>query len=165
MDSRANVKSLAALELFHQQIGLTQSELMRLAELIRVELDKLTDYLQKQAPAYWKHQFQRAQEKLEEARIALSRCEQVTRESERKSCFVEKKQVAVAKQRVELCESKLRLLKTLNQEWQQERLKTQSHLQQVLDVAETGLPTAQLTLAEILKPLRQYASLGDGDES
>lgn len=159
MDSQANVKSLSALEVFLKSLDVTESELMRCVEATQVELNRISDYLERSAPEYWKREYQRSQEKLEVARAALSRAEQVTREDERKSCFLEKKQVAIAKQRAEFCEDRLRSLKSISRQWQQERLKTFAHLQQVLDIAETGLPAAQNTLKQIIVPLRQYASL------
>lgn len=159
MDSPANVKSLSALDGFLKSLAVTESELMRCVEATQVELNRITEYLERSAPAYWKREYQRAGEKLEVARAALSRCEQVTREDERKSCFLEKKQVTLAKQRADFCEERLRALKSISRQWQQERLKTFAHLQQVLDIAETGLPTAQHILKQIIAPLRQYASL------
>jgi hypothetical protein len=159
MDSRANVKSISALDSFAKSLSVTEGEMLRCVEATQVELNRISDYLERSAPAYWKREYQRSQEKLEVARAALSRCEQVTREDERKSCFLEKKQVAVAKQRVDFCEDRLRALKAINQKWQQERLKTFAHIQQVLDIAETGLPAAQNTLKQIMAPLRAYASL------
>jgi hypothetical protein len=159
MASPAHVKNLESLEGFAMELHITQNELVRFAEAIRIELDRITDHLEREAPAYWKQQFQRSQQKLEIARAALSRCEQVTREDERRSCLVEKKQFVIAQHRVKFCEERLRTLKSVCQQWQQQRLKTQTHLQQLFDVAETGLPAAQSALNQVLIPLRQYAQI------
>ncbi len=114
MDSRANVKSLEAIEDFAKALLVTQSDLTRISELVRIELDKVTSYLEKESPDYWKHQHRRAQEKLEVARNALSRCQQVTRAGDEKSCLVEKKQVAIAKQPRRLLRNKTSIPKIVD---------------------------------------------------
>ncbi len=162
MDSTANVKSLASIDEFVKALALTQEELVRSSEDTENELNRVTDYLQKVAPEYWKKQYQRANERWSEAREALSRCEQVTREDERRPCTEQKKQLELAKRRVEFCESRIRNIKALSQQWQQEVLKIHSHVHHVLDIGESGLPNAQNALQQIMTPLRRYAELEGG---
>ena len=162
MDNAANVKSIAALEHFEKCLALTSAELVRASDDIRIELDRVSSHLQKEAPAYWKQQFTRAQQCWAEARQALSLCEQVTRESERRPCTEQKKELLIAKRRVEFCEQRLRAVKALGAAWQQELLKIQSHNNQLMEVGQSGLPAAAVTLMQILNALRKYANLEAG---
>jgi hypothetical protein len=81
------------------------------------------------------------------------------RESERRPCTEEKKRVAWAKQRLQLCEQKLQAVQAASNHWQAVVSKTVTKLQRCRDMAESDLLVARNQLEKLLDQLRSYAQL------
>ena len=160
MDSRADVKDIASIERFAASLLQQRGELALVLEAVRAELDRLSDHLESRAPDYWRTQGRRAAERLSEARATLGRCEQTTREEDRRPCDLERKAVAVAKRRFDECEQRLRDVKLLAAQWRQQQGHVESQLRQVAEYNDAGIAEACRALDQILTTLRKYAEQG-----
>ena len=158
MDSRADVKDIASLERFASSLMQQRGELAIVLEALQTELDRLTAFLETQAPQYWRLQLRRAGERWSEAREALSRCEQVTRVDDRRPCDIERKALAVAKQRIELSEQRLRNIKSLRELWRQQQGQVYSQLRQAAEYNDAGLIEACRSIEQSLSVLRRYTA-------
>ena len=157
MASQANVKDIAALEDFAASLAQQRDELSVVLEAVQIELDRLSSHLQKQSPDYWRKELQRAGERLTEARETLSRCEQVTRDDDRRPCDIERRAVQLAKRRVDECEQHLRDIRALAALWQREHSQVASQLRLLIDYNESGVAHACRDLQQTVATLRKYA--------
>ena len=105
--AEANVKNIEALELFLDAIVSLRSGTRKQADEIRQQLQRVSNWLEKELPDYWRNEQRIAENKFIEARAELMRCESKTRAEDERSCFVQKKMLAKAKERKALCEHPL----------------------------------------------------------
>ena len=157
MASRADVKDIAALEWFAASLAKQRDELSVVLEAVQTELDRLTSHLQKHSPDYWRQELRRAGERLAEARESLSRCEQVSRDEDRRPCDIERKAVQLAKRRLDDCEQHLRDVRALAALWQREYNQVASQLRLLSDYSESGLSNACRGVEQAADTLRKYA--------
>ncbi len=159
--SSAKVLSVEALQQFHIEMAQFRVGLLKELESLDLELRRLTQWIEVDAARYWDHENQLIRRKLSEYLSQLSRCMSYVREDERKPCTEEKKQVAKAKERANVCEQKLQVLKAASTHWEARRSRVRPKMQRARDMAESDLVVALnqlLRLTERLEAYRQVAS-------
>lgn len=159
--SSAKVLSVEALQQFHIDMAQFRVGILKEIESLDLELRRLTQWIEVDAARYWDQENQLIRRKLSEYLSQLSRCMSYVREDERKPCTEEKKQVAKAKERANLCEQKLQMLKAASTHWEARRSRVRPKMQRTRDMAESDLVVALnqlLTLTERLEAYRQVAS-------
>lgn len=154
----AHVRDLERIEQFLSQLREFQDGLMKQTDETRVELGRVTRWIEQDIPGYWSEQDRIAKRKWVEAREALLRCESVTRANDKPACSELRKRLDRCTQRVKLCEHRLRQVRQFQMQWQQQLQSIQLKVQQVIDVVEARLPIARHHLDRLLEPLRQYIS-------
>ena len=159
MADSAKVFSVEALDAFAEKIRTFRSGLLKEIENLEVELRRVSNWLEKDAQEYWHSESVQIKRQLSEYLQALSRCMSYVREDERRPCTEEKKRVAKAKQRDELCQIKLRATHAAQGVWERESHKNRAKLQRCRDMAESDLVVAVNTLQAQLERLEHYANL------
>jgi|694.fasta_scaffold00028_7 hypothetical protein len=157
--SSARVYSIELLDQFSRDLQKFRLELLKELESLDLELRRLTAWVTQDCRHYWQAEQQLASRRLSEYQQQLSRCMSYVRESERRPCTEEKKRVAWAKQRLQLCEQKLQAVQAASNHWQAVVSKTVTKLQRCRDMAESDLLVARNQLEKLLDQLRSYAQL------
>ena len=160
--SSAKVLSVEALQQFHIDMAQFRVGLLRELESLDLELRRLTQWIEVDAARYWDQENQLIRRKLSEYLSQLSRCMSYVREDERKPCTEEKKQVAKAKERANLCEQKLQVLKAASTHWEARRSRVRPKMQRARDMAESDLVVALNQLLSLIERLEAYRQVASG---
>jgi hypothetical protein len=115
-------------------------------------------WLGKELPEYWANELRIAQNKWNEAREELMRCQSKTRSEDETSCLLQRKALERATHRRQLCEQRARLVPQLAMEWERFAQEALSSIRQLDDLAESTLPLAQRRLIEMIEVLKRYAA-------
>lgn len=160
--SSAKVLSVEALQQFHIDMAQFRVGLLKELESLDLELRRLTQWIEVDAARYWDQENQLIRRKLSEYLSQLSRCMSYVREDERKPCTEEKKQVAKAKERANLCEQKLLVLKAASTHWEARRSRVRPKVQRARDMAESDLVVALNQLLSLIERLEAYRQVASG---
>jgi hypothetical protein len=159
MADKADVRSLAQIEAFWQQLAVFRTQLSAEIEALLMELRRLTNWLNNDVLGYWSDEVVKAERRWTECRDNLSRCMSYVREDERRPCTEEKKRLQIAEQRLELCQQKLKVTRSAILFWETERSKQQAKIAHCRDLAEGDLQVAYHVLADQVARLQNYANL------
>lgn len=159
MASNADVRSLERLQEFLERSEAFRVQLLKELENLRVELRRLTHWIEGEATSYWEEQVRKSQRHLMECQDALVRCMSYVRESERRPCTEEKKRLRRAEARRALCEQKLKLVRSAATFWEREITKVGAKLQRCSDLGEAEMMVAVHHLRAQIENLAAYASL------
>lgn len=159
MTANADVRSLEHLELFLQQSQHFKGKLAKEIEALRVEIRRLTNWIEVDATGYWKEQLTKSQRHLVECQDALTRCMSYVREEEKRPCTEIKKRLQKAQQRRALCEEKLRTAKGAAQAWDRQTTKGNAKVHRCRDLGETDMTVAINVLKSQIATLEKYATL------
>lgn len=157
--SSAKVLSLESLQQFYLDLQKFRTNLLREVENLELELRRLTNWVDVEASSYWQSENQLVRRRMSEFLQQLSRCMSYVREEERKPCTEEKKRVARAKERAELCDNKLRITKAASTQWEARANKVKTKLQRCRDMAESELLVALTRLQTHIERLESYSQL------
>ncbi len=160
--SSAKVLSVEALQQFHIDMAQFRVGLLKELESLDLELRRLTQWIEVDAARYWDQENQLIRRKLSEYLSQLSRCMSYVREDERKPCTEEKKQVAKAKERANVCEQKLLVLKAASTHWEARRSRVRPKMQRARDMAESDLVVALNQLLSLIERLEAYRQVASG---
>jgi hypothetical protein len=156
--AEANVKNLEALEVFQNAITTLRDGGRKQVDDIREQLQRISSWLEKELPDYWRNEHRLAEKRWVEAREELLRCQAKSRADEEMSCGVERKKLALATERRQLCEERLKILPKCAREWNQMLLDVQTDLRYLEDLTESSLLLASQRLSELIETLRKYLS-------
>ena len=160
--SSAKVLSVEALQQFHIDLAQFRVGLLKELESLDLELRRLTQWIEVDVARYWDQENQLIRRKLSEYLSQLSRCMSYVREDERKPCTEEKKQVAKAKERANVCEQKLLVLKAASTHWEARRSRVRPKMQRARDMAESDLVVALNQLLSLIERLEAYRQVASG---
>jgi hypothetical protein len=154
--AEAKVKSLEAIESFADSVAKLRHDSGKQVDEIRQQLQRVSNWLEKELPEYWSNEKRIAEARWTEARQDLLRCEAKSRESDKESCSVQKKLLRLATERRSLCEERARLIPKLAMEWNRLLEQTGPTVRQMDDLCETSLQNAWNDLQAIIAALKAY---------
>ena len=157
--ANANVKSLEAIDTFIESIAKLRHDCSKQADDVRQQLQRVSNWLEKELPEYWGNEKRLAEKKWSEARQELLRCEATTRAEDDSPCSVQKKLLRKATERRALCEERTRSIPQYAMEWSQFLQEFSSSVRQLDDLSESSLLNAWNRLQNILESLKKYANL------
>lgn len=108
MTSSSHVQSIADLAQLRVATLELASDLHSLAYDLKIEIQRATDWITTEAPRYWRGELQRAEREFREAQDALAAMQATVGGRDKPAATEAKKRVAILKQRVQLCDAKLR---------------------------------------------------------
>ena len=157
--STARVQSIEAIQRFVEHLQTFRLALVKELESLDLELRRVSTWINEDAQDFWRLEQQTNARKLAENLQQLSRCMSYVRSDEQRPCTEEKKRVARAKERAQLCETKIRLGKAASLHWESRAAKVTTKVQRCQDMAEADLQIAINLLRRHLELLNSYAQL------
>lgn len=158
--SDARVQSIEAVAGFHDHLQHFRRCLLKELESLESELGKISGWILEDACEYWARERQVTHRNLTEYQQQLSRCMSSVRADEQRPCTEEKKRVARARQRLDLCEEKIRMARSAVSQWETRKQKIRTRVEHCRDLLETELSVAGTRLMRHLEALEAYANLG-----
>jgi len=153
----AHLESLESLKQLSIVLQKMRERAARELEATQIELQRLHNWLEESAPAYWEEQFKIAKRRWVDARQVLSDCESKVREDEQRSCTEPRKRMERASERLTFCERKLRILKQCRSEWAQEVDRVRPRIASLNELVETSFPLAIAKLQSHIDLLSIYS--------
>jgi hypothetical protein len=154
----ANVKNIDGLEEFAMSLVSLRESTRKSVDDVREQLQRVTLWLTKEMPEYWGNQLRIAQRRWTDAREDLVRCQAKTRAEDETSCLLQRKLLAKATARRNLCEQRVKLLPQLAIRWEQCIQEVSLSARQLEDLSESTLPLAEARLQQAIQTLKQYLS-------
>ena len=114
----ANVTSIDALRNVKAALVRFCADAESALVAMEIEARRPVDWIEGDRARYWPQQARRASELVQEARLALERCEIRIGSEDRPSCYDEKKALEKAKRRLQLAEDKARIVRRWGSEMQ-----------------------------------------------
>jgi hypothetical protein len=154
--AEANVKNLESLEIFKAAIASLRDGSQKQIDEIREQLQKVSTWLEKELPDYWRNEFRISEKRWVEAREELLRCQAKSRADEETSCSLEQKKLVRATERRTLCEQRLKTLPKVAREWNQMLMDIQTDLRYFENLSESVLLVASDRLKDLIETLKKY---------
>ena len=116
MGDRAKVTSIESIEDFGAALRCFQQEASETLDNLQRGVHRIVQWVQQEQKQYWKEQYRRSDQKLQEAKVNLQRCLTFKRIGDhRPACVEEKQAVARAERRKRLCQEKLEAVRKWSQ--------------------------------------------------
>lgn len=162
MVDRAQVSSLEAVEAFRSALLVYISKARPTLEEVSAEVLRTRIWLENDQRTYWENELRRRTRTLEQAQQALfsSRLSQLRDESSSEMLAVHR-----AKRALEEAETKLRVLKRWNREFETRVQPVVKQLEKFHTFLALDLPRAAAHLEQMLRTLSAYAETGPATES
>ncbi len=157
--SSARVQSIEAVQGFAEHLQSFRLSLAKELEALQLELRRVSHWIQDEALNYWQREQQSNARSLAEHLQQLSRCMSYVRQDEQRPCTEERKRVARAKERAQLCEQKIRCARAAAIHWETRMNKIMTKLQVCRDLTESDLLVAVGDLRNYIERLESYTLL------
>jgi len=109
--SSANITSIEALRRFKAALQEFETDVNDALTMLELESRRPIDWIDTDRTFYWPKEVRKAGDNLNEARLALERCELTINGEDGRSCYDERKVFQKAKRRLELTESKVKAVR------------------------------------------------------
>lgn len=156
MSGHAQVRSIDAIEAFRGSLARFEERTQAALEALRSELQRATDWLEHDRPAYWREQSRLAADGVQQAKIDLERCLMYPVADERPSCREERAVLERAKARREYCREKSERVKHWKRELHHALFEYEGRVGHLRRMLETELPLARIRLQQIVHRLDAY---------
>lgn len=120
----ANVNSLDALRQFRVALVRFAADVEEALVTLELEARRPLEWIEDNRPRYWRQQAHKASDRVNEARVALERCQVRINSEDPKYCYDERKALEKAKRRLQLAEEKIQAVRR----WRIEMLKATEEL-------------------------------------
>jgi len=157
VNQSARVSSIDALAAFRVALLKFADDAMDGLTGLRLESRRGAEWVEVDRVRYWPAQARKASDDVNSARINLERCELAVRAEDRRSCYDEKKALERAKQRVRLCDEKVRTTKKWARVVVQEARDFLGELSKLEHFLDSDLPRAVAILEKMIASLSRYA--------
>ncbi|MCH5374350.1 MAG: hypothetical protein JJ992_10250, partial [Planctomycetes bacterium] len=111
MSGSAHITSTEAVREFRVALQEYEADVRDAIDQLLLELRRSLDWVEHDRSRYWPAQAQRASDTVAQARQDLERCEMAIRAEDRRSCYEQRMALQKAKQRLRLCEQKVRAVR------------------------------------------------------
>lgn len=156
MSDQVQVRSIDAIEAFRGKLARFEERAQSALETLRAELERATDWLEHDRPAYWREQSRLAAQEVQRTKIELERCLMYPVADERPSCREERAELEQAKARAEYCREKLERVKHWARELHHQRYEYEGRMTHLRRMLETELPLARARLQQVVRRLDAY---------
>jgi len=153
----ADVRDVETLKEFDAFLGRFKDAMTNRNDEIRTEYARVTNWVNSEAPAYWRQETNKAEQRFAEARMALALCKAKVREEDHEACTDQQRQVDIWKRRLELCQIRNKQLKAVQQEWEQFVQESRNATSGGVDLADTEVGQAKLDLQKTIDVLERYS--------
>jgi exonuclease VII large subunit len=162
----ANVRSIDALKDFRNQLIAFRDSGSQVLAAVQVEIRRTLDWLSHDQAKYWQQEIRHREERVNEAKMELSRAMMSKNASgEPPPCTEQKVALAKAKQRLAEAEDKLDRVKHWVQVLQQEVEDFRGPSQTLASRLDAGLPKAVVWLDQAIASLEAYVGMAPVEEA
>ncbi len=157
MGQRAKVTSIDAVEDFAAALRSFQHEASRILESLQLGIHRTVQWIQQDQRQYWKQQLRRSEQKVQEAKLALERC-QIFKGGgdQRAACVEEKRALERAKRRQQLCREKIETVRRWSREIERAVLEYKAGVGELRQWLETDAARTLGLLERISRILEEY---------
>lgn len=159
MSDSANVRSIEALQRFRGTLIEVQHALIAALEEIDAQCRRFLQWLEQEAPAYWRAEIRKAYDAVAEARVALDRCRMNRVAGHEASCIEERKALERARQRLEFCRQQLERTRRWHIAARREADEFHGRLGMLRQAVESDIPTAAAVLQKTISLLEEYLAV------
>ncbi len=159
MNRSAHVESIDTVRALRVALLRFQEDASDALVSIEQEINRFLDWLEHNQLQYWTYQTRRASEQIGEARTNLERKRVMTVGGESPPCYEEKKVLARAKQRHQLAEEKVAMVRRMRREVDHEVCEVQGRLSALADSLAADVPKAAAMLERVATSLQQYTEI------
>lgn len=153
---QSNVHSIETLVELQHGLGELGEGFDAVAQDIRATLHAAEAWLSSEMPAYWKRQTRLAEQQLASAQDRLMQAESTTNAHDRPPATVEKKNVRLARKRLELCQSRWQAIRRHAIEVERAVQRLAGPLAEIDESVAAGIPAARAELARLIEALQSY---------
>ncbi len=158
MAEQAKISSLdvfrdvkAALAKFAQEVGTTLSG-------VDADVQRVSQWLSQERPAYWKHEVRRREDKVAYARAAIAK-KQISRAPEPASVVEERQALHRAQRQLESAREKADAVRKWSPMWDREAQMCKSSCSGLGEILQRDIPAATARLERMCTALEQYLSI------
>lgn len=159
MADSADIRDVDALKEFESFLGRFKDAMTNRNDEVRTEYARVTAWVNADAPAYWRHETNKAEQRFSEARMALALCRAKVREEDHEACTDQQRQVDIWKRRLELCQLRNKQLHQVQQEWEQFVQESRNAISGGVDLTDTEIGQARADLQKTIDILERYTGL------
>ena len=157
MSQSARVTSIDAVAEFKQAIRQFEDDMRDSLMTLQLESQRALDWIDNDRSGYWFRQVRRADERLNESRNNLERAQLSLRPEDKPSCYQEKKQVALAKERQRYTEEQVQVVRQWQRRIQHEIDIFRGKLGRIEHIVDSDMSRAVATLERVVLALDRYA--------
>ena len=157
MSHLVRVTSIEAIAEFKLAMRQFAAEVREALTTLQLESARSINWIESDRTIYWKMQVRKASERLNEARNNLERAQLSVRTGDRSSCYQEKKELAMAQQRLRFSESQVQVVRKWRQKLHHDTEKFKSKIGRMDQMVDVDLVRAVAALERIIAALDKYA--------
>lgn len=156
MSGSANVHSVEAVAAFTTALRVFEDEASRALVSIDEQIRGAQNWLDHDAPSYWRQQVRLRYDAVAQARLALEACQRKTVGDHRPSCIEEKEAYETAKRRLHEAEEKVIICQRVAQRIRHEVDEYRGRIMQLKGFLEGDLPRTVVLLERMIDALESY---------
>lgn len=156
--NRASVMSIEAVSRLAAALERFAAEVEDALIALELESRRPLEWIEHDRTPYWPREFRKASDRVNEARLALQRCELSATSDERRSCYEERVQLERARRRLRLCEEKIPVVQRWRARLRKEVEEFQTHAARMRNYLEADVPRAVAALGRMSAALDRYVS-------
>jgi DNA repair ATPase RecN len=159
MSNSANVNSVDAIRLFAAAVAKFQEEARLCLTMMDSQLRQILFWLERDRPAFWKHEIENCMREMAEARVRLHQCRMRKMGDFRPSCIEEVKHLEKCKSDLEFAQKQVPNVKRWFGEATHEAEEYRGRAAQLTQAVERDLPRLLALLAFTIDRLEAYAAV------
>jgi exonuclease VII large subunit len=152
----ANLTSIETIRELKAALQEFQADLRDAITGLLLEVRRELDWIENDRARYWPREFQRASDRVAEARHDLERHEMALRSEDKRSCYEAKLALEAARRRMRLTENKIRAVRKWRVTLHREADQFEGRLARLNDFLDTDIPRSLATLERMAAALDRY---------
>lgn len=156
MSGSAHITSTDAVREFRAALQEYEADVRDAIDQLLLELRRSLDWVEHDRARYWPAEARRASDGVVQARQDLERCEMAIRAEDRRSCYEQRMALEKAKQRLRLCEHKVRAVRRWRVSVEKEADSLHGRMLKLTDFLDTEFPRALAALQRMATALEKY---------
>jgi hypothetical protein len=158
MDRSAHVTSIDAVRTLRAGVLQFEADARDAVSMLQMEVRRAVDWIENDRSRYWSHQAKRASDWVKQARNDLERAELTYGSEEPPPCTEQKKVLAQAKRRLQLCEEKIKAVRRWVRLVRAELNEFDGQMARMNNYLDTDVPRAAAALERMLRALEKYVA-------
>jgi hypothetical protein len=156
VSNSAQVQSIDAVVSFRASLRTFQDEASRSLSALEEQAQGALQWLEHDAPAYWRQQIRRCYDDVARTRAALETCKMKKVGDQRPACIEEQEAYRQAQRKLREAEEKLEVVRRWRQRVAEEIDEYRGRVGRFRDAVEAGLPRSLALLDRTIKALDAY---------